>query len=93
MFLKAEFDLAWEQTAGKGTALDFLAAKHASSLSVLAPTDHARHWLVNRLLPPRPEAVVGKLSVAVDKEFSELLKRYDAQVEAQATLSEFRKAA
>src|SRR5438876_1109990 len=42
-----------------GDALDFLAKRHASSLSVLAPTDYApeRQWLLSRLFAPRDDAV------------------------------------
>jgi hypothetical protein len=81
-FLRAEFDLAWE-AASSGPAIDFLARRHASSLSVLAPTDYSeRHWLLGRLLPARDEAVEGKMSAAVDSEFADLLKRYGAHVAA-----------
>src|SRR4051812_19526463 len=36
-FLRGEFDAAWEN-ADPGRAIDFLAGRHTSSLSVLAPT-------------------------------------------------------
>jgi hypothetical protein len=87
-FLRAEFDLAWHQaTAGK--AIEFLAQRHASSLSVLAPTDYSeRHWLLSRLLHVRGEAVEGKLSDAVDSEFAELLKQYGDQVDADQKVIE-----
>jgi hypothetical protein len=94
-FLRGEFDLAWEK-AGLGKAIDFLAGRHASSLSVLAPTDYSeRHWLLGRHWPARHEAVEGKLSAAVDSEFAELLKRYGSQVDAPRKVieSESREAA
>lgn len=81
-FLRGEFDLAWDQ-ASPGKAIDFLADRHTSSLSVLAPTDYSeRHWLLGRLLPVRDDAVEGKLSAAVDSEFADLLKRYGSHVAA-----------
>jgi hypothetical protein len=76
-FLKGEFDLAWKSAGTAGKALEFLAERHASSLSVLSPTDYpARNWLLKRLIPARSEAVEGKLSAAVDFEFAELWKLY-----------------
>lgn len=88
-FLKQEFELAWRETAGKSSALDFLAAKHASSLSVLAPTDWSgRSWLFERLIQVRSEAVEAKLGAAVDAEFSAMLTRYGAHVDAQRKLIE-----
>jgi hypothetical protein len=76
-FLKSEFDLAWKSVEAGVRALDFLAGRHASSLSVLAPKNYSeRTWLLQRLIPARNEAVEGKLSAAVDSEFSELLKFY-----------------
>jgi hypothetical protein len=81
-YLRLEFDLAWSK-AKSGHAIEFLAQRHASSLSVLAPTDYSeRGWLLSRLRAPRDEAVEGKLSAAVDSEFAELLKRYGGQVAA-----------
>lgn len=81
-FLRSEFDLAWNE-APSGKAMEFLAGRHASSLSVLAPTDYSeRNWLLSRILPVRDDAVEGKLSAAVDSEFSELLKRYGSHVAA-----------
>ena len=60
VFLRGEFDQAWEKAAGR--ALEFLSDRHASSLSVLTPTDYAkRNWLFDRLLPPRGDVVVGKI--------------------------------
>jgi len=94
-FLRGEFDLAWD-TAAPGKAIDFLAGRHASSLSVLAPTDYAeKGWLFSRLLVPRADAVEGKLSAAVDVEFSELVKTYGAHVAAPRKVieSEVREAA
>jgi hypothetical protein len=79
-FLRGEFDLAWDN-ADPGMAIDFLASRHASSLSILAPTDYSeRHWLLGRLLPVGGDAVEGKLSGAVDSEFGELLKHYGCHV-------------
>jgi hypothetical protein len=81
-FLRSEFDLAWGK-ASPGKAIDFLADRHASSLSILAPSDYSeRHWLLGRLLPVRDDAVEGKLSAAVDSEFAELLKSYGSHVAA-----------
>lgn len=81
-FLRGQFDEAWEN-AGAGEALEFLARRHASSLSVLAPTDYSeRHWLLNRILPVRDEAVETKLSDAVDSEFAELVKQYGSHAAA-----------
>jgi hypothetical protein len=78
-FLKGEFALAWTGVAAGVKALDFLAERHASSLSVLAPKNYSeRTWLLQRLIPARNEAVEGKLSAAVDSEFAELLKLYGA---------------
>ena len=94
-FLRAEFDRAWEN-AEPGRAIEFLCRAHSSSLSVLAPTDYAeKSWLLSRLLPVRDEAVEGKLSAAVDNEFSELLKRYGSQADAERKVieSEIRPAA
>ncbi|TMJ92917.1 MAG: hypothetical protein E6G77_24890 [Alphaproteobacteria bacterium] len=59
-FWKVEFDLAFSKVKKEGgDALDFLAKRHASSLSVLAPTDYApeRQWLLSRLFAPRDDAV------------------------------------
>jgi hypothetical protein len=83
-FWKVEFDLAFSKVKKEGVdALDFLAKRHASSLSVLAPTDYAeRHWLLGRIFAPRDDAVEAKLSAAVDSEFADLLKRYGAQAAA-----------
>jgi hypothetical protein len=94
VFLKVEFDLAWNN-APAGKALEFLGKRHASSLSVLAPTDYSeRHWLLGRLLHPRGEAVDGKLSDAIDSEFAELLKQYGDQVDAdQKVIESSRRAA
>lgn len=75
-FLKVEFELALK-SAERGGALEYLAARHSSSLSVLAPTDYAkREWLLSRVFL-RSETVEAKLSAAVDDEFSELIKHYD----------------
>jgi len=80
-FLRGEFDLAWKEAAA-GSAIEFLAARHASSLSVLAPTDYSeRHWLLSRLFV-REDAVEAKLSAAVDSEFSELIKCYGSHAAA-----------
>ena len=74
-YLQGEFSLAWKD-AMPGVAIEYLAKRHASSLSVLAPTDYAEsHWLLSRLFV-REETVEAKLSAAVDGEFSELLKIY-----------------
>lgn len=94
-FLRGEFDLAWDEAA-PGKAIEFLAGRHASSLSVLAPTDYSeRNWLLSRILPVRDDAVEGKLSAAVDSEFSELLKHYGSHVAAPRKVieSESREAA
>ncbi len=82
-FLRADFESAWESADG-ASALQFFAKRHASSLSVLAPVEyHQRHWLLERLLPVREEAVEGQLSSAVDSEFGKLLTRFGAHVSAQ----------
>jgi hypothetical protein len=87
-FLRAEFNLAWE-TGEYGRALEFLTRKHSSSLSILAPTDVPdRHWLLQRLLPARGDAVEGKLSSAIDSEFSELVKSYGDQVASERKVIE-----
>jgi hypothetical protein len=81
-FLRMEFDKAWE-AAAPGRALEFLSKIHTTSLSVLAPTDYSeRGWLLSRIMAPRGDAVEGKLSAAVDSEFSELLKRYGGHAAA-----------
>jgi hypothetical protein len=95
VFLRGEFDLAWS-SAAPGKAIDFLAGRHASSLSVLSPTDYAeKGWLFGRLLTPRADAVEGKLSAAVDNEFLDLVKAYGAHVAAPCKVieSEVREAA
>jgi hypothetical protein len=83
-FWKVEFELAFSKVKKEGAdALDFLAKRHASSLSVLAPSDYEeRHWLLSRLFAPRDDAVEAKLSAAVDSEFADLLKRYGGQAAA-----------
>jgi hypothetical protein len=87
-FLRAEFNLAWE-TGGFGRALELLTTKHSSSLSILTPTDVPdRHWLLQRLLPVRDDAVEGKLSSAIDHEFSELVKSYGDQVASERKVIE-----
>jgi hypothetical protein len=94
-FLRGEFELAWEN-APPGRAIEFLAHRHAASLSVLAPTDYLeRNWLLHRLLPAHSDAVEGKLSAAVDSEFAELLKKYGQRVTAPRKVieSESREAA
>jgi hypothetical protein len=94
-FLRMEFDKAWD-AAEPGRAIEFLAKIHTTSLSVLAPTDYSeRGWLLSRIMPPRDDAVEGKLSAAVDSEFSELLKRYGGHAAAPRKVieSESREAA
>ncbi len=92
-FLRDEFDLAWE-TARPGAAIEFLAGRHASSLSVLAPADYSeRHWLLNMLLPPREDAVEAKLSAAVDDEFADLIKAYGSHAIAPRKVIESEEAA
>ncbi len=88
-FLRAEFDLAWK-TGDYGRALEFLTKKHSASLSILAPTDVTdyRHWLLQRLLPARDDAVEGKLSSAIDNEFSELMKSHGGQVASERKVIE-----
>jgi hypothetical protein len=88
-FLRAEFDLAWK-TGDYGRALEFLTSKHSASLSILAPTDVTdyRHWLLQRLLPARDDAVEGKLSSAIDNEFSELMKSHGGQVASERKVIE-----
>jgi hypothetical protein len=87
-FLRAEFDLAWE---GGSRALDFLTKRHSSSLSILIPTDvdvADRTWLFGRAMPPRDDAVEGKLSAAVDREFSELMKVHGDHLAGQRKVIE-----
>jgi hypothetical protein len=94
-FLRGEFDLAWKNSP-PGAALDYLAGRHAASLSILAPMDYeGRHWLLSRIFPVREDTLEAKLSAAVDDEFSELLKRYDSRAAAPQKLiaSEQREAA
>jgi hypothetical protein len=72
-----------------GRALEFLTRKHSASLSVLAPTDvHERQSLLQKLLPPRAEAVEGNLSAAVDQELSELMKAHGDHVAAERKVVE-----
>ena len=75
-FLRGEFNIAWDRSGG---ALEFLAERHSSSLSILAPSDVGvadGKWLFGRAVPPRDDAVEGKLSSAVDREYAELVKIY-----------------
>jgi hypothetical protein len=87
LFLRGEFEKAWEN--GADNALEFLASRQASSLSVLAPTDYpGRKWLLRRLLPPREDVVISTLSEAVGSEFAELFKKYGKGVVAERTIVE-----
>jgi len=47
-----------------------------------------RHWLLQRLLPARGDAVEGKLSSSIDNEFSELMKHYGDQVASERKVIE-----
>ena len=93
-FFRAEFDLAFDK-APIGHSIAFLAARHCSSLSVLAPTDYSkRSWLFGRALPPREETVDAQLSVAVDDEFQALMKQYgDPAAPDRKLIESFRAAA
>ncbi len=85
-FMRGEFDAAWKN-AEPGKALDYLAARHASSLSILAPTDYAgSNWLLSRIFPVTEDTLEAKLSAAVDSEFSELLKLYNGPSATQQKL-------
>ena len=74
-FLRSEIRSAWDN-AEPGAAIDILARRHASSLSVLAPTDYSERSILGRLLPAREDAVIAKLSAAVDSAFLELFNQY-----------------
>jgi len=74
-FLRGEFNLAWDN-APAGEAIQYLAERHTSSLSVLAPTDYPERTLFERLLPPRQEAVEAKLAAALEAEYTALPKSY-----------------
>jgi hypothetical protein len=92
-FFRAEFDLAWDD-AEIGHAIDFLAGRHATSLSIMAPVDYSqRQWLLERKVAPRPDAVDAQISTAIDTEFERLMKQYgDPQVPDRKLIESLRAA-
>ena len=74
-FLHKEFELAW--VGDTGTALDILAVRHTTSLSVSRPTDYAKGMRLLKLeIPAREDAVVADLTNAVISEFDKMMEQF-----------------
>ncbi|SRR6266705_3389059 len=74
-FFREQFNLAWKE-ARPGQAIDFLASRHTTALSVLAPRNIEEGSWWGRFMRARDDAVELKLSDAVDQEFADILKAY-----------------